>query len=158
MYLVVVLDWYSKKIVGYFFRFKSESRDWLEALNQPVAKQFPQGVADVKEQPALISDNGCQTTSEAFMKACAALGIKQIFTSWNNPKDNADTERVMRTIKEDLVWPREWDFPFELEKALKQWIQNYNADYPHSALGYLTPEQFEQKHQKTELSSTLFAH
>ena len=93
------------------------------------------------------------------MKASSALGIKQIFTSWNNPKGNADTERVMRTIKEDLVWPREWDFPFELERALKQWIHNYNTDYPHSSLGYLTPEQFEQKHQpKTELSSTLFAH
>jgi transposase InsO family protein len=71
---------------------------------------------------------------------------------------NADTERVMRTIKEDLVWPHEWDFPFELERALKQWIQNYNTDFPHSSLGYLPPEQFEQKHQKTELSSILFAH
>lgn len=157
MYLVVVLDWYSKKIVGYSFRFKSESRDWLEALNFAVAKQFPQGVADAEEQPALISDNGCQPTSEAFMKACAALGIKQIFTSWNNPKGNADTERVMRTLKEDLVWPREWDFPFELERALNQWIHNYNTDYPHSAIGYLTPEQFEQKHQpKPELNSTVF--
>lgn len=159
MYLVVVLDWYSKKIVGYSFRFKSETRDWLEALNQAAMNQFPQGVADAKERPALISDNGCQPTSEAFMKASSALGIKQIFTSWNNPKGNADTERVMRTIKEDLVWPREWDFPFELERALKQWIHNYNTDYPHSSLGYLTPEQFEQKHQpKIELSSTLFAH
>ena len=159
MYLVVVLDWYSKKIVGYSFRFKPETRDWLEALNQAAINQFPQGIADAQEQPALISDNGCQPTSEAFMKASSALGIKQIFTSWNNPKGNADTERVMRTIKEDLVWPREWDFPFELERALKQWIQNYNTDYPHSSLGYLTPEQFEQKHQpKPELSSTLFAH
>jgi len=157
MYLVVVLDWYSKKIVGYSFRFKSETRDWLEALNQAVARQFPQGVADAEEPPALISDNGCQPTSEAFMKACSALSIKQIFTSWNNPKGNADTERVMRTIKEDLVWPREWDIPFELERALKQWIQNYNQDYPHSSLGYLTPEQFEQKHQlKSALSSTVF--
>ncbi len=157
MYLVIVLDWYSKKIVGYSFRFKSESREWLEALNQAVAKQFPQGVADAKEPPALISDNGCQPTSEAFMKACSELNIKQIFTSWNNPKGNADTERSLRTLKEDLVWPREWDFPFELERALKQWIQNYNHDYPHSSLGYLTPEQFEQKHQpKIELTSTVF--
>ncbi len=94
--------------------------------------------------------------------------IKQLFASWNNPKGNADTERVMRTIKEDLACPREWDFPFELERALKLWIHNYNTDYPHSSLGYLIPEQFEQKHQriisstlvqpKTERSPTLFVH
>ena len=159
MYLVIVLDWYSKKIVGFSFRFKSETRDWLEALNQAVMNQFPEGIWEVKEAPSLISDNGCQPTSQAFMKACSILGIKQIFTSWNNPKGNADTERLMRTLKEDLIWPREWDYPFELERAIKTWIQNYNEDYPHSSLKYLTPIQFEQQHQKTtskpELNPTL---
>lgn len=153
MYLVIVLDWYSKKIVGYSFRFKSESRDWLEALNHAVLKQFPQGIGEVSDPPKLISDNGCQPTSEFFMKACSTLGIKQIFTSWNNPKGNADTERAFRTLKEDLVWPHEWDLPFELERALKLWIQNYNEDFPHSSLNYLTPTQFEQKHQPKQASS-----
>jgi len=157
IYLVIVLDWYSKKIVGYSLRFKSEARDWLEALNQAVIKQFPQGIGDVEEPPHLISDNGCQPTSESFMRTCSVLGIKQIFTSWNNPKGNADTERVLRTLKEDLIWPREWEFPFELERALKQWIKDYNEDYPHSSLNYLTPVEFEEKHQpKPELSSTVF--
>ncbi len=45
------------KIVGYAFRFKPETRDWLEALNQAVMNQFTQGIADTKEQSALISDN-----------------------------------------------------------------------------------------------------
>lgn len=44
------------------------------------------------------------------MKASSVLGFKRIFTSCNNPKGNADTERVMRKIKEAFVWPREWDF------------------------------------------------
>lgn len=42
------------------------------------------------------------------MAACRALDVKQIFTSYNNPKGNADTERVIKTLKEDLIWPREW--------------------------------------------------
>jgi len=70
------------------------------------------------------------------------MGLKQIFTSWNNPKGNSDTERVMRTIKEDLVWPYEWDNPFEFEIALDEWIEKYNTDFPHQTLNNKTPSQF----------------
>jgi len=78
------------------------------------------------------------------MKECSALEIKQIFTCYNNPKGNADTERVIRTIKEDLIWIKEWKSPPQLEEALKTWIVKYNTDFPHSSLNYKTPEQFEK--------------
>jgi transposase InsO family protein len=55
-----------------------------------------------------MADNGCRPTSLAFMRACAALGIRQAFTGYSNPKGNADTKRFLRTLKEDLVWLREW--------------------------------------------------
>ena len=51
----------------------------------------------------LISDNGSQPTSLSFMKACSDPGIQQIFTSYNNLKGNADTEKMIRTMKEDLL-------------------------------------------------------
>jgi len=143
LYLVVVLDWFTKKIVGYSLRTRSKARDWLDALNMAVLNQFPQGIRDAQAKPCLISDNGSQPTSEIFMKECSLLGITQIFASYNNPKGNADTERVMRTIKEDLVWPREWMSCGEFETALHIWVPNYNTDYPHSSIGYLTPQQFE---------------
>ncbi len=76
------------------------------------------------------------------MKACSELKIKQIFTSWNNPKGNADTERLFRTIKEDLVWPNEWTSPFQFQAALDQWVVAYNTDFPHQSLRYKTPAQF----------------
>ncbi|MDD5465935.1 MAG: integrase core domain-containing protein [Candidatus Omnitrophica bacterium] len=76
------------------------------------------------------------------MMNCACLGIKQIFTTWSNPKGNFDTERVMRTIKEDIVWCYDWDNPFDFEIALNKWIDNYNTDYPHQALNNLTPKQY----------------
>lgn len=90
---------------------------------------------------SLISDNGCQPTSQRFMMNCSILGIKQIFTTWSNPKGNSDTERVMRTIKEDLVWCYDWDNPFDFEIALHNWVEAYNADYPHQALNNMTPRQ-----------------
>jgi len=78
------------------------------------------------------------------MAACNVLRIKQIFASYDNPKGNADTERVIRTLKEDLIWPNDFQTPMELETALDQWVVNYNTDYPHSTLGYKTPCEFEK--------------
>ncbi len=57
----------------------------------------------------LMSDNGSQPTSLSFMKACSNLEVEQVFTSYNNPKRNADTERMIRTIKEELVGLRDWE-------------------------------------------------
>jgi len=75
------------------------------------------------------------------------LGITQAFTSYNNPKGNADTERLMRTLKEELFWLRGWTSPLELERALTAWVDWYNTRYLRSALGYRTPCSVEQKHR-----------
>lgn len=142
VYLHVVLDWGSKKIVGYELSRQSRTGDWLQPLARAVNQQFPQGLRETTVL-RLVSDNGCQPTSVRFMQECRALGIDQIFTSYDNPKGNADTERVIRTLKEDLIWPREWLTVEQLEQALAWWVCDYNEDYPHSAIGYQTPQQFE---------------
>ena len=92
-----------------------------------------------------MADNGCQPTAISFMKACADMGIKQAFTSYNNPKGNADTERFMRRLKEELVWINEWSSPTAFFIALDLWIEKYNSSYLHSTLGYKSPEQFENE-------------
>ena len=68
------------------------------------------------------------------------MGVKQIFTSYNNPKGNAETERAIRTVKEELFWLREWQGVQQVEDALKKWVKTYNKTYLHSSLGYKTPE------------------
>ena len=129
---------------------RSKTEDWLEALNKAVNSIFPEGIREGGyEVPMLISDNGCQPASVRFMKECSALGIRQIFTSWSNPRGNADTERVIRTIKEDAVWPYEWDSIGELREALALWIGHYNADYPHSSLNYRTPVEYRMDYENT---------
>ena len=150
-YLVVVLDWYTKEMVGYSLSLQSKSKDWQKALYHAVNHCFPKGIKDsLKNTLYLVSDNGCQPTSLSYMKACSDLGIKQIFTSWSNPKGNADTERVIRTLKEDLVWPYDWEHPFHFQRALKRWVDNYNHDYPHQALNYHTPCEYYQEYVKNK--------
>lgn len=144
VYLHVVLDWGSKKLVGCTLARQSRARDWLAALDQAVNTQFPQGIREVACPPTLVSDHGSQPTSKAFMNACAGLRLDQHFASYNNPRGNADTERVIRTLKEDLIWPREFTSYEQLEQALADWVHAYNHDYPHSALGYDTPYDYER--------------
>jgi len=145
MYIVVVLDWYTKKITGYYTGMECRAGHWLEALDMAVNRQFPDGVRE--KGLHLMSDNGSQPTSVAFMQTCRQLGIDQAFTSYGNPKGNADTERIFRTMKEELLWLREWTSPFELADALSSWITKYNQSYLHSTLGYNTPNKFEEEYR-----------
>ena len=84
------------------------------------------------------------------MQSCSTLSIKHIFTTWSNPKGNSNTERVMRTIKEDIVWPYDWNNHFDFEIAISAWTQRYNTDFPHQALGNLTPRQKLDSHTEEQ--------
>ena len=150
VYVVVVLDWYTKKMVGHYAGEVAKSSHWLEALDQAVNRQFPAGVWG--NGLSLMSDNGSQPTSLSFMKACHQLGIHQAFTSYNNPKGNADTERVIRTMKEELLWLKEWTSPNQLKRELSCWVESYNQDYLHSALGYKTPNWFEKNYYTSPIT------
>ena len=141
VYVVIVIDWHTKKVVGHYAGLQSKAWHWLIALNKAVNRQFPEGIRG--QGVNLMADNGCQPTAISFMKACSDMQIKQAFTSYNNPKGNADTERFMRTMKEELVWINEWRSPKTFFEALDRWIDTYNSSYLHSSLGYKTPEQFE---------------
>jgi transposase InsO family protein len=150
MYIVAVLDWYTKKIVGYYAGLECKAKHWLEALDMASNTQFPDGVKGKGIQ--LMSDNGSQPTSETFMRACRDLGIKQAFTSYNNPKGNADTERLFRTMKEELFWLREWNSPFDLVESLSSWVDSYNRSYLHSTLRYKSPNKFEEEYLNSHCS------
>jgi len=143
IYVVVVLDWRTKKIVGHYAGIQAKTEHWLAALDQAANRQFPRGVRG--QGLHLMTDNGSQPTSVSFMKACRTMGIKQAFTTYNNPKGNADTERFMRTLKEELVWVNEWRSPTAFYKALENWIKYYNTRYLHSTLGYRSPEAVERE-------------
>jgi transposase InsO family protein len=145
LYLVIILDWYTKKVVGYSISHHSRTKDWLDALSNACNTQFPEGILSKQEDLSLVSDNGSQPTSKKYMEACSVMEIQQIFASYNNPKGNADTERMMRTIKEDFIWVREFSSPGEFTEAFRQWVEAYNNDYPHSSLKYHTPCQFEKE-------------
>jgi transposase InsO family protein len=82
LYLTIILDWYTKEIVGYSLGLQSKTEDWLKALSIAVNNRFPGGIKEsLKDRLFLLSDNGRQPTSQRFMMNYSLLGIKQIFTT-----------------------------------------------------------------------------
>jgi transposase InsO family protein len=140
--LVIVLDWDTKKIVGWNLSLRSRRQEWEAALAMGVPAEFPQGVrgAGVK----LVSDHGSQPTASGFMAALSTLGIEPVFTRDDNPKGNAETERLMRTIKDERRWLQEFRTLEAAREAIAQWITVDDTQRDvHSALGYRSPVEFE---------------
>jgi len=80
LYLCIVLDWCTTEIIGYPL---SMTDDWLDALAAAVNNRSPQGIRETlkDQQLFLLSDNGCQPTSQRFMMNCSVLGVTQICTT-----------------------------------------------------------------------------
>jgi putative transposase len=79
-YIVIVLDWYSKRIVGHYAGTQATSWHWLIALERALNRQFPDGVRGHRLH--LMSDNGSQPTSLRFMKACSCSGSAEVGHGW----------------------------------------------------------------------------
>ncbi|MGK5595671.1 MAG: hypothetical protein ACSNEK_10000 [Parachlamydiaceae bacterium] len=75
-YIVLVVDWFTKQIVGSFSGGCCRNQEWLQALEEGIKLKLPTG--SIGKGLKLISDNGCQPTSKAFQKACKLLDIEQI--------------------------------------------------------------------------------
>jgi putative transposase len=147
-YSLVVLDWYTTTMVSSYAGFPCTARHGLAALDMAVNRQFPDSARD--RGVSLMSGNGCQPASMAFMETCSTLGIHQAWTSYNPPKGNADTERVIRTFKEECLWLQEWSDPFQVISTLGIWSDDYNKHYLHSTLGCKPPRQYERDYRSRQ--------
>lgn len=140
IYLVAVVDWFSRKVVGYSVDRHCRTEVWTRALEQAVLIEFPDGSRE--RNLFLMSDNGSQPTSKKFLNLCSTLGIQPTFTSYNNPKGNANTERWFRTLKEDCIWIHEWESYRKVQNDIQAYIDFYNNDYVHSALEWMSPNEY----------------
>jgi putative transposase len=142
VHLVIVRDWDTKAVVGHDAGLRCPAMPWLEALDLAVTRPFPHGARG--HGVARMRATGGQPTSTAFMRACATLASHQACTGDHKPKGHADTERFLRTLKEEGLWLQEWPCPLERMPALKAWLTHANAHDRHSALGYPSPQPFER--------------
>lgn len=140
IFLVVIIDCFTREIVGYTLDRRCRAKEWVAAVRTAIEQR---GIVSKDETKNLIlrSDNGSQPCSKAFVEYLGSIGVKGEYTGYNAPDDNAFVERVIRTIKEEEVWPNLWDTVSESREAIDNYVNYYNNERIHSALGYATPKE-----------------
>lgn len=112
----------------------------LDPVRQALAHAFatPEGVP---EGLGLRTDHGPQYTGEDCREMCDYWGVEHTFAPVGRPTGNAVAERVIKTMKVEVIWTRDWKSAAEHWEALKTWMKEYNEVRPHQALGWQTPAQ-----------------
>ena len=132
MYLTAIIDWHSRKIVGWRLSDTLSTQPVLEAVREAV-EQF--GVPGI-----LNSDQGSQFTSDDYRQLLQELHIRQSMDGKGRWADNIMIERWFRSLKTEEIYPKEYRTPRELRKALEEHINLYNKERPHQSLDNATPD------------------
>jgi len=114
-------------------------RKWVDVLDAALRREFPQGSRGMGL--VLRVDNGCQPTSRQFVRYAAECGVRLEYTGYASPRENGHIERLMRTLKEEVIWVREFRDLDDVRAAVEEFVAFYNGEYPHSALGYASPDE-----------------
>ncbi|GMU68020.1 MAG: putative transposase for insertion sequence element IS986/IS6110 [Steroidobacteraceae bacterium] len=142
LYLAMVLDVYSRKIVGWAMDTNMRTELILDALQKAVTQRQPRGVIH-------HSDRGSQYTSYAFGKRCQEAGIMPSMGSVGDAYDNAMAESFFATLEREVLNRRRFRSQAEARMALFEWIEGwYNPHRRHSGLGYRSPVNYEQAHHQ----------
>lgn len=144
-YLCVVMDWYSRKVLGWALSNTMDCALCLSALASAVAQ--------TKRLPDIFNtDQGSQFTSEEWITELTALGIQISMDGRGRWMDNVFIERLWRSVKYEEIYLREYSTLPALETGLQSWFQRYNTWRPHQALGNRTPDQVhEEKVQEQKM-------
>jgi putative transposase len=143
LYLAVVIDLGSRRVIGWSLDTHMRSELVVSALQQALQTR-PQARG---QRTMFHSDRGSQYGSSAFRAVLAGAGMRQSMSARANPYDNAWTESFMGTLKREMLQGRCFEDATDAQLELFEYIDGYyNNRRKHSAIGYLTPNQFEAQH------------
>ncbi len=133
VYLVAVIDWYSRKVLSWRLSNTLESGFCVEGLEQAL---------QIYGTPEIFNtDQGCQFTSEAFTGVLTAHGIAISMDGRGRALDNIFVERLWRSVKYEDVYLRGYTTLSELQRGLTDYFVFYNMERRHQSLNYVTPDE-----------------
>jgi len=143
LYLAVLLDAYSRRVVGWELAEHLCAELALTALDRALAERAI--------EPGIVhhSDRGVQYCCHAYIEKLQAHGFAVSMSRTGNPYDNAKAESFMKTLKSEEVYLRHYQNQEDARASIQQFIEEvYNRKRLHSSLGYLSPEAFEQRQSR----------
>ena len=133
LYLVAIIDWYSRKVLSWRLSISMDTAFCLEALDEAVATY---GTPEI-----FNTDQGSQFTSDEFTGVLKSSNIKISMDGKGRWMDNVFIERLWRSLKYEEVYLKAYETVTEARSGIEEWIRFYNHDRTHQALDGLTPEQ-----------------
>ena len=142
VYLAVILDGFSRKVVGWSLERDLSSRLATAALEQAIATRTP--AAGLVHH----SDRGVQYASAEYVAVLEKHGMIPSMSRPANPYDNASCESFMKTLKREEIYANQYNDLVHLRSHIEEFIdQYYNRQRLHSALGYRSPEEIRTANQ-----------
>ena len=152
LYLAVVIDACSRKVVGWAFGARMTADLVIAALNMALHTRRP-------EQVIHHSDMGSQYTSIAFGKRCEQMKVRLSMGSVGDAYDNAMAESFFATLECELIDRRSWPTKAQARLDIFSWIESwYNPQRLHSGLGYLSPAECERRRKNAKRDITEAPH
>jgi putative transposase len=134
LYLVAILDWYSRRVLAWRLSNTMESSFCVDALEDALSR-YP--------APEIFNtDQGAQFTAEAFTGVLRERGIKISMDGKGRCLDNVFVERLWRSLKYEEVYLHAYEDAREARAGIGRYLEFYNEQRPHQALGYQTPAAF----------------
>jgi putative transposase len=142
-YLAVVMDKYSRRIVGWSYGPRKDVPLTLSALNRAVAGRRP------KRGLVFHTDRGSEYAATAFKDRLAELGFRQSMNRPGKMTDNAFVESFFHSMKAEIYHGLRFNDDAQIRDAVKGYMPFYNQDRLHSSLHYVPPATFEQRARRT---------
>jgi len=136
VYIVFILDRYSRKIVGARASYSRRSEDIIAAWDQAL---LAEGLLESDDKPLAFSDNGPEMKSKSTKGYFNEIGITQDHSRPHTPNDNAHAEAVIATAKCEYLYSGEFANIYEVQDAVCDLVDHYNNVRLHQAIGYVTP-------------------
>ena len=134
LYLVAIIDWYSRRVLSWRLSTTLETSFCVEALNEAISRY---GQPDI-----FNTDQGSQFTAEEFTAVLLDRGVKISMDGKGRCIDNIFVERLWRSLKYEEVYLNAYETVSEARAGIAYYMNFFNNERPHSALGYQTPASF----------------